>query len=449
MKINKELFVIPEGKGSYILYTPLQGHVMKVNSGVIGTLQVIQKGRSIDGLDFKIIRDLFRKNVLVIDSFVQRLFHKTAFIKYAPTGVTLMPSFDCNLRCVYCYSEGGENPGEDMTWDIAKSAIDFVVDNCRENPFRNKKAHLGFHGGGEPLLEKNKPLINRSVDYFRKECAKYSLDASVSSATNGLLSKRNLEWAVETFDHLNISLDGMEDIQNAQRPKPLGRPSFKNVMGTIHFLEDKKYKYGIRSTITRESVSQMPEIVEFFHGISPSLKSFHLEPLHECGRCKTTSTRAPSPIKFLKYSLKAREVGEKFGISLAYSGAKLGNIHDTFCGAAGRNFFVTPQGYATTCLEVCRDTDSRKDIFIIGKYDSEKNKFVFDNRKIETLKNRIVENIPHCEDCFAKYNCSGDCLAKIYGDTGDLHNTRKNPRCSINRGLLYDEIQKKLNTSYD
>ena len=330
-----------------------------------------------------------------------------------------------------------------MTWDIAKTAIDVVIKNCIG---RTDSTHLGFHGGGEPLLEKNMDLIKRTVEYFKKETRKYNLKSRISSATNGVISLKNLEWIIKNFDNLNISLDGTMDIQDAQRPKANGDSSFYSVLNTISFLENNKFNYGIRTTITKQSVSKMPEIIQFLHVISPSLKSFHLEPLAECGRCKTTKLESPSPKDFIKYMLQAREISDKLEIEIYYSGSKLEKINYSFCGAAGRNFFVTPSGNVTTCLEVCREEDNRAKIFLIGKYDPDKKEFIFDEQKIKKLRKRVVQDIPHCSDCFAKYNCSGDCLAKVYSIAKDLNGTNKNPRCSINRTLLYDEIQKKLNS---
>jgi hypothetical protein len=55
--------------------------------------------------------------------------------------------------------------------------------------------------------------------------------------------------------------------------------------------------------------------------------------------------------------------------------------------------------------------------------------------------------MPFCQDCFAKYNCSGDCPAKTYEQTGDLLDPSKNWRCTINRGLLVDGMVEALDKS--
>ena len=46
-----------------------------------------------------------------------------------PTAVTLFLTSACNLRCVYCYASGGEQPRY-LDEQVALDAIDFVVDNA-------------------------------------------------------------------------------------------------------------------------------------------------------------------------------------------------------------------------------------------------------------------------------------------------------------------------------
>lgn len=438
MKINPELFVIPNDK-DFILYLPLNGRILKANSGLINKLQKFERGEKID-LDPKIKSQLIDFKVLVEENFnIPNL--DDSFWQYKPSKLTLMPTFDCNLRCVYCYSEAGKNKSQLMDFEVALSGVDLIVENAKDKGL--KETRLSFHGGGEPLLHSNMTFIKEVVNYFSSQSLKQGLMPKVSSATNGVINMSDLEWIVNNFDRLNISLDGPKDIQDKQRPKKSGKGSFDKVMKSIEYLERKNFDYGIRSTITDESVKRMSEIVRFFHSIS-SAKEFHLEPLFECGRCNQTNFRAPSSQDFFRYALEAKEVAKKLGVNIYYSGSNLEEIDYRFCGAAGSNFFITPQGYVTTCLEVSRPEDYRFDVFIIGNYDRNSGKIIINSDKVAKLRQRTVDKIKGCDDCFAKYNCSGDCLAKVYSQTGDLNCVDKNPRCDLNRNLLLEEITDKL-----
>ena len=460
LTLEEELFAIPRetaGQKYFFLYAPLKGTVLKVNGGTIGLLKKVKRGMELDDSDQPTIDTLLKYKILSVPKEENQKTkghnHSSCNCneEYKPTSLTLLPTFNCNLACRYCYSLGGEDVGSIMDIDIAKAAVDWIIKNALEakqksHSRRKQQVSLGFHGGGEPLLHSNIAFLREIRDYFNYHSMRNDLKYSVSSATNGVLSPNDLEWAVFNLTHLNISLDGLEDIQNKQRPKrgpnQTFLPSYDEVVSTIRYLEERKFSYGIRATITQESVQRMPEILEFFHSIS-SNKSFHLEPLFECGRCLTTNAKAPDPEEFLKYILATKELASKLGVEVYYSGAKLGEVGDHFCGAAGKNFFVTPTGSITTCLEVCRDTDPHADIFMVGKYSPKTKSFEIYEDRIQKLKDRTVKNMPKCADCFAKYNCKGDCLAKVLEQSGDLYDTENNVRCHINQGLLLDEIEKR------
>lgn len=79
-------------------------------------------------------------------------------------GLTLMIIQECNLRCTYCYGEGGEYQDRGkMSLETAKKSIDFLIGNSK-----NKELLICFLGG-EPLM--NFPLIKDVVAY----CNKYEM----------------------------------------------------------------------------------------------------------------------------------------------------------------------------------------------------------------------------------------------------------------------------------
>lgn len=439
MQITKELFVVPE-RDQYILYAPLENSVLAVNPAVLRVLRKIKEEQNLSPEEKTVLEELKSHKIIKENGESPKQEVKPEN-EYSPTSLTLLPTYNCNLRCVYCYSRGGENPGKAMDFNVAKSAIDLLIKNSEKQ--NRRRVDLGFHGGGEPLLSANMDFVKRVVEYFKSRCEQTQLKPNISGATNGVITPKNLEWVVANFTNLNISLDGPEDIQNSQRPKPNNQPSYYDVMQTIAYLEAQKFKYGIRATITSDSVGRMSEIVEFFDSIT-SNKRFHLEPLFECGRCKTTKATAPDPKTFFERFIEARRTGEKLGVDLYYSGSRLGTLTSTFCGATGKNFFVTPEGNVTTCLEVSRESDKGSNVFFVGSYNPQTDTFDFNKDRINYLQFRTVDNIPHCRNCFAKYNCAGDCPGKIHSETGDIFNPTGNSRCLINRMVLIDEINTKL-----
>jgi uncharacterized protein len=133
----------------------------------------------------------------------------------APQSLSLNVSSSCNLSCSYCYADrgsfGSAQP-QPMTWEVAQRAIDTLLrDADREAPIT-----IGFLGG-EPFV--NRPLIHRAVEYAVTEGRRLRLDVRFSVTTNGtLLTADDVALFRRHPFAVTVSIDGGEQIQNAQRP---------------------------------------------------------------------------------------------------------------------------------------------------------------------------------------------------------------------------------------
>src|SRR3990167_7122416 len=61
--------------------------------------------------------------------------------------LSFMQTFDCNLRCIYCYSKGGDKK-DTLNPAIAKE----IIDRTKEEE-GNESVDIHLVGGGEPLLK--------------------------------------------------------------------------------------------------------------------------------------------------------------------------------------------------------------------------------------------------------------------------------------------------------
>lgn len=99
----------------------------------------------------------------------------------------------------------------------------------------------------------------------------------------------------------------------------------------------------------------------------------------------------------------------------------------------------TPDGYVSSCDLVTFGEDAHHmDCFVYGRWDEPSRKFVFDQEKIEALKNRTTDNMPHCITCEAREHCGGYCLGEVMNETGSLIGQKPNSCRAIQR--LFREI---------
>ena len=434
----REVFLV-KYQGRTALFAPLKGLIMEVGVDEeerIGTI-INQPRFSFEDL-IKVFPEIEEGRLLSRKVDAQDAAGSDD--EFHPDVAVLFTTFDCHLRCIYCYANAGEQK-LNMNREIAETTIDFIVENARSKG--RDVCSLNFHGGGEPTW--NWQIFQFALGYFQKKAQKNGLTPKVSLATNGILSKQQIDWIAAHMQAVQVSLDGTEEIQNLQRPTASKRGSFAVVYNTVKSLLAKGIQVVIHSVVTEKGVSKIPEIVHFLASNFPNT-TIHLEPACQCGRGLTTGQRFPSSELFVSGFIEAEEVAKPFGVELFYSGAgpKLSEYHRAFCGVSTPNFVVTPTGLVTACHEVAELKHPLAKYFVYGYLDGSSKRFVFDYHKIRNLRVYGAEIDPVCSECFARFYCAGDCLAKNLNSRGEMSTALLNPRCTVNQGLTRHYIFNQL-----
>lgn len=101
-------------------------------------------------------------------------------------ALTLMVSQECNMKCAYCYGDGGEynNRGK-MSLETALRAVDYLIESSHD-----VKLAIAFLGG-EPLL--NFGLIKEVVKYCSVKESETGRTFSYTITTNGTLLTPEIE----------------------------------------------------------------------------------------------------------------------------------------------------------------------------------------------------------------------------------------------------------------
>jgi uncharacterized protein len=437
---DEDLFAIPVGGSRYYLYAPLRQSFAVVNDAAVAAVGRYLEGGP-DGLsadDAALLRSLEEQGLLGGTPPEPPLFPSQA--EFRPHEVTLFLTTRCNLRCRYCYADAGRRAVE-MPWETARAAVDLVAENA--GWLGSPKFGVGFHGGGEPTLAWD--TLVRVTEHAEARAEELGLDADLYVATNGVLPVEWREFLVEHFSTANISLDGPEDIQDYNRPRADGGGSFAAVRETIRHFDEVGFHYGVRATVTAATAPRMAEIVDRLAS-EFGLAYLHMEPVWQCGRCLTTGEEAPDDDVFAEGFAEAVRVGRQFGVEVTYSGARLGLLTSKFCAAPGDGFAVLPEGIATSCFEVTEAGDLRAAIFHYGRLVPESGAWEFDEARIDALRRMSVEHIEHCRDCFCKWHCAGDCLAKVFARSGaPVH--LGSIRCELNRRLTLASMGELVETA--
>lgn len=153
-------------------------------------------------------------------------------------NITFIVTKDCQLACKYCYLVG-KNEKERMSWEVAKAAIDYILDN--EQDFREASVVWDFIGG-EPFLEID--LIDKICDYIKVEMYRRNhhwFDSfRFSFSTNGINyhTDKVQDFIKKNLQHLSIgiTIDGTEkkhDLNRIWKGDGPEQGSYKDVVKNI------------------------------------------------------------------------------------------------------------------------------------------------------------------------------------------------------------------------
>lgn len=420
---DREIFVEPHADG-YLLYAPLQGKVMF----------------SKEDLNKKTKDELFE---ILMKQGVNITSEKDNmdYLNNLPSELVILPTHDCNLRCTYCYASGGDSKIS-LKLPVAKAAIDFCFNEKLSK--KEKRFSIVFTGGGEPTL--NWDVLTKSIYYAKELCNKENMQCDIGLVTNGTFSDEKREWILENVTAVSVSFDMLENIQNKQRPFAGNRPSYDTVFNNIKKLSDGGIKLSIRSTISKEFVHLIPEMVRFICSSVKKLNNINIAPAFEMGRCFKTNIMRPDNSEFNKYFLEAKDIADQNKIDMGcFVNLNIKRVATYFCGASADNFVLTPEGSVTSCQDVDSLKHNYSDIFIYGKYDPEQKMFSFDLNKIKRLRERTVNNISDCKNCFVKYNCCGGCAHMAVMSTNNLLSADTSS-CELIRSFFANNLYNFLKT---
>lgn len=183
-------------------------------------------------------------------------------------GMFLNITSKCNLSCSYCILSGkyahhtGLNQ-QDMTWDIARKAIDFFLSRAsREGCFR-----IDFFGG-EPLLAF--PMIKRIVRDLKDKFLQRNQELMITITSNGtIMNEEIVDFLCENNVLLQFSIDGSKKLHDSNRKfRGSDVGSFDTILKNLQLIADRSSEYffnklRVKAVITTESIEISDE--EFFN----------------------------------------------------------------------------------------------------------------------------------------------------------------------------------------
>ena len=371
---------------------------------------------------------LFTKDIY--ESFIDVVKQRKTVVK----ALCLHIAHDCNLACKYCFAEEGEYHGRRalMSYEVGKKALDFLIANSGTR----RNLEVDFFGG-EPLM--NWQVVKDLVAYGREQEKLHDKHFRFTLTTNGvLLNDEVQEFVNKEMDNVVISLDGRKEVNDQMRPFRNGKGSYDLIVPKFQKLAESRNqeKYYIRGTFTRNNLDFSNDIMHF---ADLGFKQMSIEPVvgDESDPYAIREEDLPKIMeeydKLAKMMIEREKEGKGFNFfhfMIDLNGGPCVAKRLSGCGSGTEYLAVTPWGDLYPCHQFVGQDD-----FLMGNVDDG----IVKPEIADDFRSCNVYSKDKCRNCFAKFYCSGGCMANSYNFHGTIHDTyeigcemqRKRVECAI------------------
>ena len=331
----------------------------------------------------------------------------------------------CNLNCSYCFASQGKYHGDRalMSFEVGKRALDFLI----ENSGSRTNLEVDFFGG-EPLM--NWDVVKELVKYARSQEGPCHKNFRFTLTTNGMLIDDDvIDFANKEMSNVVLSLDGRKEVHDRLRVDYAGNGSYDRIVPKFQELVKSRggKNYYMRGTFTHTNPDFTKDI---FHMADLGFTELSMEPVVASPDDPAALTASDIEIVKEQYEILAKEMlrREKEGRPITFYHYMLDLTEGpciykriSGCGSGTEYMAVTPWGDLYPCHQFVGDEKYKLGDIWNG---------VTNHSLREQFRSCNAYSRSECNDCWAKFYCSGGCAANAYHASGSIQGTYE-PGCEL------------------
>ena len=350
----------------------------------------------------------------------------------------------CNLNCSYCFASQGKYHGDRalMSFEVGKQALDFLMDHSGSRT----NLEVDFFGG-EPLM--NWDVVKQLVEYARSVEKERGKNFRFTLTTNGMLIDDDvIDFANREMSNVVLSLDGRKEIHDRLRVDYAGNGSYERIVPKFQKLVEARgnKNYYMRGTFTHAN----PDFTkDLFHMADLGFTELSMEPVVCAPEDPAALTAEDLEIVKDQYELLAKDMlrREKEGKPITFyhymldlTGGPCIYKRISGCGSGTEYMAVTPWGDLYPCHQFVGEEAYKLGDIWNG---------VTNTALREEFRSRNAYARPECNDCWARFYCSGGCAANAFHATGSIRGVyeagcelfRKRIECAIMMKVAEDSAK--------
>jgi uncharacterized protein len=343
--------------------------------------------------------------------------------KRATPSYVIMPTYDCNLRCSYCFQD---HMRTDTRFEpLLRTMTPAVIDRL----FEAMPAVEARHGwtpqdafavqmcffGGEPLLRRSRPVIERITAKARASGRPFRLSAVSNMTQSDAYLDLLGPHAIAT---VQVTIDGPAREHDRRRIHADGSGSFAQIAANVDAALERGVRIDARMNIDRNNIELLPELAQTYQQLGWSSHpnfSAYVAPIN-AGNANTdkkttfNSAELRAEVRRLREEHSAMDAigtpddGLRSQIIDVFNkaGDPLPIFKTSFCGAHTGMYVIDPFGDIYACWERTGDRNIR-----IGWLADDGPQFVAD--RLKEWRARTVATNETCAQCRYSLYCGGGC----------------------------------------
>jgi len=256
--------------------------------------------------------------------------------------LTIAPTMDCNFRCDYCFEEH-------LKVSMSKHVQDKLLEFVREKTSAADTLLVTWYGG-EPLLPKAYPAVERLSQAFVELARERGLTYQAHLVTNGFFLDRERMTRLRELGvaKVQVTFDGPREQHDARRHLVGGRGSFDRILANVKETLDLA-EFQVRVNVDARNSMEALEVVEALkaEGVCPPARPYLAQVTHDGAACGNIQELCYSSQDFARMEVEVYREAARRGLPLSRYPFRLAGA---FCTADRLNgYVVAPNGLLFKC----------------------------------------------------------------------------------------------------
>lgn len=448
MFLIKEIDFIDYNKNEMIMINLINGATDIIEKDIYKKII----NNEFDELDESIIKAMLKRKYLFksekdYNKFIEELDTRIEELeKKATPNFLVVPSYACNLHCIYCYEQtymiqGTTKIDPKEMVDLQFDRIDQIMEAYERKYGKTEDDIRITIMGGEPLLKCNLDTVSYIFEKAKERG--YTVDI-VSNGVDLNCYIDLFNKYKDTLDHIQITVDGVKEIHDKRRIFHDGRGSFDLIMNNIKLAIENDVLIILRVNVDSTNIKELSQLADMLvekFNYNEKLKPYLY--ILQDGGCSGESNIVNEKIGIETiFELEHKNPNMKIFRKKFHPENFIESIFNDVpyqpvlrhCGAAKNQFILDCKSNIYKCWHGIGNNGYRVGTFYP--------KYELDYDKINAWFDRSVKVIPKCKNCKYRYICGTGCPAAKHMSEENMD--VKGPSCVDYKELIKTIILEKM-----